>query len=536
MHSSLPDEILSEILSPALRVSDAAFSHFSAYLVVSKSWLRVATPLLYNVVILRLKAQAQALAATLTANPALGQFIKKLRVEGGYAMSMLKVLQASENITYLFLTLDVAPSDNASDLASSGRSQKLLETLQGCFAAWENMAVLEMPHADKDKVRDEYEPDTEEIITEALRAAPNVRTLVVWDIYSALLYVPSYMGTAATNASLKHIQIRPLPQSWYSQSSGSQIFPEDFADQLARQPSLGLSVRSLFFEYEKDTALFENIIAHTPALTSLHCKGSKSISWTAFCDLSEFTGSTLRFFRGIRISKASGAVSPEVFDRGTQMERIHWLSPAEFMTDSNLTRATAFQHARESDGRFISRVFMEVLAHMELPSLRSAAFFPTSRGGASFFRKHGAKLREVTVSESQINDSKIAFWLGCPAITHPVGESCLTTDDTHTHVRRIVFMEHSDHELKQRDRAQLGRLLAALRTTASIPALREIEHPLCKWPTNEHETSSSSWVKWAESMLERDVHLWTGQATLAAASEVRAQDEAKMNRIGGISL
>ncbi|KAJ6524562.1 hypothetical protein B0H19DRAFT_1200314 [Mycena capillaripes] len=54
----------------------------SAYLVVSKAWLRVATPLLYNVVAIHLKAQAQALAATLTTNPALGRFIMKSRNRG----------------------------------------------------------------------------------------------------------------------------------------------------------------------------------------------------------------------------------------------------------------------------------------------------------------------------------------------------------------------------------------------------------------------------------------------------------------------
>ncbi|KAJ7896796.1 hypothetical protein B0H14DRAFT_2233645, partial [Mycena olivaceomarginata] len=94
---SLPDEIISEILSPALKVSDEVFSHTSrvspfskyseftsAYLLVCKSWLRIATPLLYNVVILRSKAQVKALSLALAGNKVLGKFIKKLRVEGGY--------------------------------------------------------------------------------------------------------------------------------------------------------------------------------------------------------------------------------------------------------------------------------------------------------------------------------------------------------------------------------------------------------------------------------------------------------------------
>jgi DNA mismatch repair ATPase MutS len=131
----------------------------SAFLVVSKAWLRVATPLLYNVVVIRSKAQAQALAATLNANPDLGRFIKKLRVEGGFAISMLKILQSSPNITDIFLSLSVAPSDNACGLCRglplidpvrviidnytwngvNKPTSKLIDTLEKCFVTWKNM-------------------------------------------------------------------------------------------------------------------------------------------------------------------------------------------------------------------------------------------------------------------------------------------------------------------------------------------------------------------------------------------------------------
>ncbi|KAJ7107211.1 hypothetical protein C8R43DRAFT_1243704 [Mycena crocata] len=122
---ALPDEIISEILSPALKVSDDVFSDNSgvspfanysespsAYLLVCKSWLRVATPLLYNVVILRSKAQAKALSQALSKSGELGQFIRKLRVEGGYGPSMHTILENSPNITDLFMSLEIFSSDN----------------------------------------------------------------------------------------------------------------------------------------------------------------------------------------------------------------------------------------------------------------------------------------------------------------------------------------------------------------------------------------------------------------------------------------
>ncbi|KAJ7612080.1 hypothetical protein FB45DRAFT_759889 [Roridomyces roridus] len=125
--NSLPDEIISEILSPALQVPDEKFSDVcsrvspfaeyvespSAYLVVCKSWLRVATPLLYKVVVLRSKAQAKALAQVLDKNPDLGQFIRRLRLEGGYGVPMRTILASSPNISDIFVTLDVVSSDSA---------------------------------------------------------------------------------------------------------------------------------------------------------------------------------------------------------------------------------------------------------------------------------------------------------------------------------------------------------------------------------------------------------------------------------------
>ncbi|KAJ7896786.1 hypothetical protein B0H14DRAFT_2678734 [Mycena olivaceomarginata] len=176
---SLPDEIISEILSPALKVSDEIFSDTnevspfakyaestSAYLLVSKSWLRVSTPLLYNVVILRSKAQAKALSLALAGNKALGTFIKKLRVEGGYGAPMLTILQCSPNISDLFVSLEIYSSDNTNglckglsllnpnrlilwDLSRTPPRNKmvlqLLEALAKSIAQWDRLVVFDCP-------------------------------------------------------------------------------------------------------------------------------------------------------------------------------------------------------------------------------------------------------------------------------------------------------------------------------------------------------------------------------------------------------
>ncbi|KAJ7627126.1 hypothetical protein FB45DRAFT_920694 [Roridomyces roridus] len=124
MAPHFPDEIISEILAPILRVPDEHFSHTAmdsnpfatgrkstSYLLrVCKAWLRVCTPLLYNVVILRSTAQAKSLFAALQENPEFGAFIKKLRVEGGFGASMHYILKCAPNVTDIFLSLHLSDS------------------------------------------------------------------------------------------------------------------------------------------------------------------------------------------------------------------------------------------------------------------------------------------------------------------------------------------------------------------------------------------------------------------------------------------
>nr|GAT55710.1 predicted protein [Mycena chlorophos] len=133
--SPLPDELISAILSPALHVPDDAFTASSSassapfarfcestsvYLLVCKAWLRVATPLLYGIVIIRSKAQAKALAKALRRDPQLGGWVRKLRVEGGYGITAMQgILANTPNVEHLFLTLNVFAGDNTEGLCAA---------------------------------------------------------------------------------------------------------------------------------------------------------------------------------------------------------------------------------------------------------------------------------------------------------------------------------------------------------------------------------------------------------------------------------
>ncbi|KAJ7684227.1 hypothetical protein DFH06DRAFT_2188 [Mycena polygramma] len=131
MGLSLPEEMVSEILSHVLEVPDYMFSDIaatspfagfsvssSALLLVNKTWLRVATPLLYNTVVIRSRAQASALATALEGKHDFGRFVRKLRVEGGFGKHMLDVLERTPHVTDLFLSATMWSSDNVSGLVA----------------------------------------------------------------------------------------------------------------------------------------------------------------------------------------------------------------------------------------------------------------------------------------------------------------------------------------------------------------------------------------------------------------------------------
>ncbi|EJD33181.1 hypothetical protein AURDEDRAFT_177738 [Auricularia subglabra TFB-10046 SS5] len=111
MADRLPDETLAAILAESVVVPDASFAatmadkspfaeiahSSSTILLVCKRWMRVATPLVYETVILRSVAQSRALAEVLKEKPQLGCYVRKFRVEGGVGDSFAGRLSASHS-------------------------------------------------------------------------------------------------------------------------------------------------------------------------------------------------------------------------------------------------------------------------------------------------------------------------------------------------------------------------------------------------------------------------------------------------------
>ncbi|KAJ7622512.1 hypothetical protein FB45DRAFT_1091487 [Roridomyces roridus] len=244
MRRPIPDEIIHEILSPALSVSDDTFSarflnsapvpcleSSSAILLVCKAWLRVATPLLYHTVILGSKGQAQALSVALRSNQDLGRLVKKLRVESGYGTLMHKILQATKNLTDIFIPLEFDKGENACGLCRGlqlidpvrviitydpfkATTPKLVRDLVGVLIEyipkWKNLAIFEMPHESTDDIDSSHN----ETFALPLKVAPNLRTLVLSWNQRDLFWegaIPPYISRIIRNPSLQ--EIRPKARS-----------------------------------------------------------------------------------------------------------------------------------------------------------------------------------------------------------------------------------------------------------------------------------------------------------------------------------
>jgi hypothetical protein len=139
-----------------------------------------------------------------------------------------------------------------------------------------------------------------------------------------------------------------------------------FASQLVHQPLLGHRVRCLSVSHFGDLDLFKNILVHTSALTELHGIQSRlPLTWAAFSELGAWTGSSLRSFDGIPVSKASSAVDPGVFAWFSQMREFSWDSGTVFKTGPKLVSADTFGLLVALTVDTYEASFLDVLSDME---------------------------------------------------------------------------------------------------------------------------------------------------------------------------
>ncbi|KAJ7728877.1 hypothetical protein B0H16DRAFT_1428404 [Mycena metata] len=234
MSENLPDEIISEILSPTLKVpldlfSDTSLespfvsfsSSCSSTLLVCKSWLRVATPLLYSFVIIRSKAQANALQLTLQTNPQLGNFVKHLRVENGYGMAMYHILAKTPNIVHTVISLQIQDAstglvkglplinpttlsiiDETDFFLKNQAVMKVITTIESCAEKWKNLTEVRFPYTQSMGIR--------KSLCSALCSCATVQ-VISWPTYSRYL-APSIVEFSQY-PNIRVVNIRAKPES-----------------------------------------------------------------------------------------------------------------------------------------------------------------------------------------------------------------------------------------------------------------------------------------------------------------------------------
>ncbi|KAJ7093864.1 hypothetical protein B0H15DRAFT_1020558 [Mycena belliarum] len=349
MCDSLPDEILSEILSPALKIPDKMFANtleisgFASYrrvsssatLLVCKSWLRVATPLLYSTVVIRSKPQAQALQAALAEHPELGRFVKKLRVEGGFGKLMLQILKNTPNVRDLAVSLLLPSSDLPSGLKSGLplinptrlividgthpfsklRMNKgitdLTATLILCCGKWSNIKMLLLPYDRRIDLRWNFVRD--------ICASPTIRIL------SFPMYIKTpfdnashgdspfaYLVELGNNTSLDAIEIRTNS----AQQQTSPLFSKDaHLNQLLRWA---------------DTSA-DQLLCSVKPLTCLPSDPSFQPMSSASLSVVEYIWSRILFFAMLSVEQCPGKtvewIAPDLKTNSDRLQFLHLYSP-----------------------------------------------------------------------------------------------------------------------------------------------------------------------------------------------------------------
>ncbi|KAJ7859823.1 hypothetical protein B0H14DRAFT_3446455 [Mycena olivaceomarginata] len=157
----------------------------SPVLLVCKAWLRVATPLLYNVVFIRSKAQAEALAVALRGLLDPGRFIKKLRVEGGFGAHMGHILRSAPNITDLFISTAIHSPDTTSGLDTQNllKNKWVMQLFQALADAmdkkWTNLTTIVLASDEFTLGAARANFQNASLLSKTIQVNPAVRTLEI---------------------------------------------------------------------------------------------------------------------------------------------------------------------------------------------------------------------------------------------------------------------------------------------------------------------------------------------------------------------
>ncbi|KAJ7156534.1 hypothetical protein C8R43DRAFT_998271 [Mycena crocata] len=546
--NQIPDEIISEILSPLLKHSDAAFSEplekpfvdpgysASSYLLVSRAWFHVSTPLLYSVVILRTVGQAQALERVLESNKELGLFVRKLRVEGGFGKATHTILKCSPKITDFCFSLVIWGSDDVNGLcrglplinpqrvilidnpAKTKKNKKveaLLNTLLQLIPKWDNLLTFYLPYSLPVCLDDEARSRVPRIVSALIKS----NTLCTLDMCAGYFF-PKYLRPMTQAPSLKCIRFIRLPAA-----SGMFTFRsglDDILAQVATDPELKALVK--VHDMEPPPLRLKDSVDDAPTKSAPASTDPVKVPTGSFTPLpsvkdileleelgkaSGLTIESLRMHDGGM--KKCPIASPDILAYFPNLQDLDWRCPGHV---SFATPAPGFSALPRLNTLHISEgspsVF-KLFSALSLDALRRVRLFSFGVAGAdTFLGRHGPKLIELGAPFRLIRNSKV--FDVCTNLTRltvypehrkTISEDFFACAAPHTALAKIEF------EFSVTERLQGPAVKAALTALdpSRFPVLKEIEFWSVKWPTSEQETRRSEWVRVSEILRPKGIRL-----------------------------
>ncbi|KAJ7264765.1 hypothetical protein C8J57DRAFT_1623701 [Mycena rebaudengoi] len=303
---------------------------------------------------------------------------------------------------------------------------------------------------------------------------------------------------------------------------------QELASQLQADASLGAYVREIHTSVGDDDGLdsvmecvdYEPIFSSTTRLTRLVGHGGVRTDWDAFTALGETAGATLIQFTGYSILGADFMdCSPTVFCSFTSLRYLTWESNIEFSAAVLDSVSDALPNLEAL--QMISCSLFPVLAKFKLPNIYRVVLPPQVTNCVPFFLRHGSKITDVAMHLPTIDTTSI-FAL-CPNMTHLTLN--LTDEDSnylpsfaldtcdmsysaiHGSLAKLVI--HKTKQYLQQERTGGWKRFFDRTDFSHFPALRELQTPLCKWPTTEagHEIAASPWIKYAAMLVQHGIRL-----------------------------
>ncbi|KAJ7477027.1 hypothetical protein B0H11DRAFT_2031666, partial [Mycena galericulata] len=554
MADCIPDEIVSEILSPLLKYSDEVFSDTSektllspgysssTYLLVCKSWLRVSTPLLYSVVILRTTAQAEALGKILQSNPEFGLFIRQLRVEGGFGRVMHAILKCAPNITDLFLTLFIWGKDDSSGLCAglplinpqriilvdgaspdakpknNKQATKLLDMIIHLLPKWDKLTTFRFPYLGQPfYLNGPVFERRAEALAFGLRQSPSLQTLVV----RAGNIFPEYLHQMADAPSLESIHM--TFGDWMGKDGGGAHFlMSKLKQDLNALPKLKrlVTFESLdsvppmddiyaeLFQLGYGTVVLKNgrsfeSAEHMNDTSEDEVSTSTATNFQCLETLANTSGSTLQRLTvsfpepvGLRSKKPVPAENPAILMRFNALTHLTWLSPNRFSFSKPPFAFAALSNLHVLRLSQCSSSVIDVFSELPLDLLRDLSLGRPLDVSASLklFRRHGRKLLELSAPLKILAKFKVFDVLP---------EDFISCSAPHTTLAKIRF---DFHYLYRQHEFAMKSVFTALDATR-FPNLKEIKVDCIKWPTSEQEIRKNKWVPLSELLRTKGIKL-----------------------------